>query len=167
MQLIPLDPDNLEHVELTYDILLKRYESCCINITQSTMPSMEKHIATLKSDRFKYYYIIEYKKILIGVIYVINQNNELGFFLHARNSTTAYKQNKAELHAIVNSWPIDTNNTRKVFIYYYLKCAFDLLRNKHLNLTKITSKVNWDNDLSRSGTEFIGLKPKYIYYEYE
>jgi len=166
MQLIPFDSTNNLHVDITYEILQKRFDTDYINIQDFVLPTREQHITNILSDRYKYYYLIEYDNYIIGIIYIINPNNELGFFLHAINATTAYRKNKHYLYKEIENVQPGDSKIKKV-IYFYIKSAFNKLREMHPELTKLTSKVNVNNEVSREGTEYIGFKPKHIYYEFE
>jgi hypothetical protein len=166
MQLLPLDPSNQEHIDFTYDLLKTRFKHDFINIDHVTLPSIEQHINTIKSDRFKHYYIINYDRLPIGIIYIITKNHELGVFIHGKTSVTAYRKNRQHINALIANYQSGDTQYKKVVLYYVLT-AFNLLKQLHPDLKGITARANPINSISNTTLSFIGFKPKHIYYEYD
>lgn len=166
LKLIPLDINNQDHVDFTYIILQKRFKYDYINIEEMRLPSREQHIEYLSGNRYKYYYIINYCNLNIGIIYIIRENNEFGFFMHDKFAIKAFLQNRQYFHEIVKDIPGDNSEPEKC-VFHYAQLSFKELLKLHPELPPINSKVNIKNDLSRRITEFLGFKPKTISYRYE
>lgn len=166
MQLLPIDTTNQEHIEFTYEILCKRFNNQYINIDLVARPTKSQHKKLLNSKRYKYYYIINFNNINVGIIYITRKDNELGYFLNIPNAIVAYKKYKTSL-AGMDKVVSKIDVKPKTMSYYIAKRAFDTLLDIHPDLKNITCKVNYTNQKSRRGTEFVVLfKPVYIYYEY-
>lgn len=169
MQLIPLDINDSEHIDFTYEILQARFNTDFININKDAIiPSREQHLEYLKGDRYRYYYIINIGDINIGTMYVLRENDQLGFFVHAQRAIKYYKHFKKILSYSIAETTVDDYPVKKI-TYLISKIAFDKLIELHRNdLQKFTSRICYDNKKSRECTEFIlKFKPKYVYYEYE
>lgn len=167
MQLIPVDTNDQSHIDFTYEILQARFGNKYVNIDSGVLPTKDQHKALLESDRYRYYYIIQFNDIHVGIIYIIREKNELGYLLHLKNSVKAYKNNKQTFSETDKSITVGENKVSKMF-YFFGKQAFNLLLEAHPDLTEITSRVNYYNHKSAEGTEFgYGFTPKYIYYEFK
>lgn len=167
MQLIPLDIANQEHVDFTYEILQARYQTESINIEKNLQPTYEQHLQYLKSDRCRFYYIINVADINIGTMYVLRAHDQLGFFIHSQRAYTHYKTFKKVLSYEINKTVINNYPVKKI-TYLIAQLAFKRLMELHgSELPVVTSRVCYDNKKSREATEFIlNFKPKYVYYEY-
>lgn len=169
MQLIPLDVTNSEHIDFTYEILQARFNADFININKTLpIPSMEQHLEYLNSDRYKYYYIINVGDINIGTMYVLRENTQLGFFVHAQRAVKYYKTIKKILSYSIAETTAGDYPVKKI-TYLISKLALDKLIELHRDeLRVLTSRVCYDNKKSRECTEFVlKFKPKYVYYEYD
>ena len=167
MQLIPLDTTNQQHIDITYDILTKRFSNRYVNIYDSQQPTLDQHVAVLMSNRYKYYYLIEFDGLIVGYIYLANIDNEYGYFLHIENAIKAYRRNRGNIKDEEKIAVVGEHKIKKIF-YFYGRNALDLLLAKHQDIKKITAKVNPSNKKSIQGVEHVlHFKPVYIYYELE
>lgn len=165
INLIPLDSNNDLHIDYTYEILQKRFKHDYINVDRYTLPTKEQHKQYLAGNNYKYYYIVRFDTFDIGIIYIIRETNELGFFLHDKNAIKAYRYNRNFFHEAVEGIS-DGKTFIENGIFFYAKASFEALLKKHPDITQINSKVNYDNIFSKQVTEFLGFKPKTISYEY-
>jgi hypothetical protein len=167
MQLIPIDTTNQEHINFTYEILCARFGNKYVNIDAGEIPTIEQHKKLLESDRYLYYYIIQFNNVNVGIQYIIREKNEIGYLLHLKNAVSVYKKNKHTFSEEEKGIIVGNQRVKKMF-YFFGDMAFKLLLDMHPDLTEITSRVNYYNHKSAEGTEFgYGFKPKYIYYEFK
>ena len=166
MQLIPLDINNETHIDITYEILVSRFRNERINIDGCNLPTREQHIDRLKSGIYKYYYLYQYREYFVGIIYIIEPNNEFGTFLHLKNALSAYRKYKNEIDRDIGTVIIDKKKITRM-VYFFGVISFRAFREKHPDLQPLTAKVKYDNIMSKRFAEYgLMFKPKYVYYEY-
>lgn len=75
MKLIPVDPNNGQHVRLLYDLLAERPPEA--NISHRAMPLLTEHAAFVLSKPYHAWYILETGGVMVGSIYLTDRN-EIG-----------------------------------------------------------------------------------------
>jgi hypothetical protein len=94
VNLITVDPDNLEHETFLYEIIEYRWANHnVVNLSYRTddiVPTYEKHKEALRSNRYKHHYIIRLGEINIGSCY-IDKKNTYGMFILPRCLKLALK----------------------------------------------------------------------------
>jgi len=163
MQLIPLDVNNKEHIDITYEILLQRFKNDHINIYDIQVPTVEQHVATLSGDTFKHFYFIEHDNMLLGYIYIKNKDNEYGYFVNYKKAARVYKSNR---HTFSEEDTAGHSGAMKMWIFY-AEISLRLLLERHPEIKKITAKINSNNRKSMLCAEHgVNFKPIYTYYEF-
>jgi hypothetical protein len=154
-----LDINSTNDINFTYEILKQRYEkNDIININDTALPSLETHKQNLQ-NKYKYFYICEYNKKDVAIVYIIQKNNELGYFVN-------YKTLKNTLKHIKQTRNVTKHDLSRGGIIYISQFFLRQLLRKHpLLIFTLRSRVKAENEDSHTLTIKSGLKPSYIEYE--
>jgi hypothetical protein len=140
INLVPVDPQNKEHVDFLYEIIQYRWKNHdIVNIVYRTdriTPTYEEHEAALKSSRYKHHYIIRLGDINIGSTYIDNEDTYGMFFLP--------KDVKKALKTYGKTTELETRPEPMSVVAF--KCLIAL----HPEITLYYATVNPKNTLSRN-----------------
>lgn len=92
MRLIPIQ-EVADAATYLYALLLERDES--INISHKAMPSVDKHLAFVRSHPYREWYLIIDDPGVVGAIYLSKQN-EVGIFIFKANRGHGYGRQAVE-----------------------------------------------------------------------
>lgn len=100
------------------------------NISHKEMPTHKQHLNFIKSKPYKNWYIILYKKIPIGSLY-LSKINEIGIHMLPKYDKTLFYTET--INFIIKNNPdsrllVNVGNMNKKMISYYKKIGFQLIQ---------------------------------------
>lgn len=101
-KIIKLDCFDSIHISFTWDVLLERYKKQNINLTDNKIPTFNEHKANLARKSYKFYYIIQYKDIMYGIIF-LNQDLTIGIYTLSKSLKNIIKLYKSDLRDLKTS----------------------------------------------------------------
>ena len=66
-----VNPNSLEHIELLYKLLINKKN----NISHERTPKLKDHISFVRSNPYRFWYLINTNNKIIGSIYLANDNS--------------------------------------------------------------------------------------------
>lgn len=144
INIIPLDVDNKQHVDFTYEILKERTKCTGSCIVPFHLPSYEDHVINLKSSGYICYYILSYRNIMYGVEYVDRSYRYAIYYI------------RGMLKSIVRQYKDDPEIKSKEY-----RAVLVLLLERHPEIKQLTAEINVANSVSFEGAKRLGFKPSY------